>query len=278
MSSDTSSVPTLAALAAKVVGEGCQEVLHSVKKEEKKKAKEKMAELKKQQDREMKREMQRIREKYKAIRKEMSAKAEAAISKRQASEVEAAQTEMEVAGLQTLICGECHKMYDVPKNECNVEGCKVYETCTWCESVEYTKCWTCKNTFCSKHHYDGHYSDCSKDKRIKCGFREGSGTRPRQYMYEQTLCVEGHCGTVLEREGNSRRRPLSENCEWCAALCCGDCPMRVAMLMRGGDSECVLCKECFKFGTSQFGEDLEFQIIIQREIRELELIQGFDIE
>ena len=41
------------------------------------------------------------------------------------------------------------------------------------------------------------------------------------------------------------------------------------MLMRGQDSECVLCKECFEFGTSQFGEDLEFQIIIEREIHEL---------
>ena len=268
-------VPTLAFLAAKVVGEGCQEVLQSVKKEEKKKVKDIMAGLKKEQEREMKNEMQKIREKYKLLRKEINDKAEVAISDRQTSEVKHAQLEMEVAGLQTLICGECHQMYDVPKNECRAEGCNIHEVCTWCDSYKYTKCWICNETFCSKYHYVQHYTDCSKNKRNKCGFRERSGTIPsgQPYHYEKTTSVEGHCGTLLEREENTRRRPLSDNCEFCGALCCSDCAMRAFTVLNGRDDEYVFCKECCA-NHSDDGSDLEFQAMVLREFRRLEQLEG----
>ena len=268
-------VPTLAFLAAKVVGEGCQEVLQSVKKEEKKKVKDIMAGLKKEQEREMKNEMQKIREKYKLLRKEINDKAEVVISERQASEVKRAQLEMEVAGFQTLICGECHKMYDVPKNKCSAEGCNIHEVCTWCDSYKYTKCWICSQTFCSKYHYVQHYTDCSKNKRNKCGFRERSGTIPsgQPYHYEKTTSVEGHCGTLLEREENTRRRPLSENCEFCEALCCSDCAMRRVMMLNGQVDEYVFCKECCA-NHSDDGSDLEFQAMVLREFRRLEQLEG----
>lgn len=279
MSSNTSAVPTLASLAAKVVGKGCQEVLQSVKKEEKKKVKENMAELKKEQEREMKKEMQKIREKYKSLRKEINVKSEVAISERQASEVKRAQLEMEVAGLQTLICGECHKLYDVPKNQCSAEGCNIHELCTWCDRHEYTKCWICSETFCSKYHYGQHYTDCSKSKRNMCGFRERGGTiaseQPRHY--EQTICVEGHCGTLLEREGNTRRRPLSDNCEFCEALCCSDCAMRRFMMVNGQVDEYVFCKECFLNQQGIEQGDLGFQVLIQREIGRFRELQEQEV-
>ena len=279
-------VPTLAFLAAKVVGEGCQEVLQSVKKEEKKKVKDIMAGLKKEQEREMKNEMQKIREKYKLLRKEINDKAEVIISERQASEVKRAQLEMEVAGLQTLICGECHQMYDVPKNKCSAEGCNIHEVCTWCDSYKYTKCWICSQTFCSKYHYVQHYTDCSKNKRSMCGFRERCGnysgtiTAGQLRHYEKTACVEGHCGTSLEREENTRRRPLSENCEFCEALCCSDCAMRRVMMLNGQVDEYVFCKECFPDqpdddeGNPDDEGDPEFQAMILRELQRLEQLEG----
>ena len=157
-------VPTLAKLAAAVVGRDINgNILSKIEAEERKRRDSRIDMLHEDEARVISTVKQNFLKKREQVRREYHTRI--GQRERSVSGLDRAKMELELSGVPTSTCGNCRRVLNTTKI-CSVKNCRVNEFCEICdERNTYEECRICKVVVCSNHYFN-HYGDCCRKDRL----------------------------------------------------------------------------------------------------------------
>ena len=174
-------IPTLAQLAAAMVGRDINEnILSKIEAEERKRRDSRIDMLHEDEARVIAIVKQNFLKKREQVREEYRKRIDQ--RERSVSGLERAKEELSVA-VPTSLCGNCRRVLNTTRI-CSVKDCMMNETCKICDEEYniYKECRICEVMLCSNHYLD-HYKECRRNEKGRCGC--GCGLRSRDCAHRK---------------------------------------------------------------------------------------------